>query len=296
MMKTKGFHITLSIALVIVLLFFILFFAFQIYIRHKNDYNIRNFVHINSKGGCGSLYVNGELVKIKPEKIPLDILYEDENMLVINKPSGMLTHPIEKELNGTLVNALLYKYKENLSDAQGELCRGIVHRLDRNTSGILMVAKNNRAYSYLKRNIAKHHMQKYYLAVVKGVIKEDNITIDKPIGKDSKQKYKMMISDNGKQSKSIVKVLKRYKDATLVEVQIITGRTHQIRVHMASIGHPVYNDGMYGAVENIDGVVGQVLMSYKLIFPRPYDGKLIEIQIPMDDKLSKVLGFLGKAK
>ena len=131
------------------------------------------------------------------------------------------------------------------------------------------------------------------MTIVKGVIKEDKIVIDKPIGKDPRDKYKMVVNKNkGKPSKTIVRVKERYKDATLVEVQIITGRTHQIRVHMASIGHPVYNDPMYGKDEHIEGIVGQALMSYKLTFPKPFDGEKITVEIPMDEKLTKIINIL----
>ena len=247
----------------------------------------------NHSSGCGNVYKNGKLLKLKPQAIPIDIVYEDNNMYVINKPSGMLTHPSYPYITDTLVNALLYMSKGKLSDSNGELCRGIVHRLDKDTSGLLMISKNNDAHAYLKKQIYNHNIEKKYLAIVKGVIKEDKLVIDKPIGKDEQVKYKMTIdTEKGKPSKTIVKVLKRYKDATFVEVQIITGRTHQIRVHMASIGHPVYNDPMYGKDEHIEGIVGQALMSYKLTFHKPFDGKTITVEIPMDEKLTKIISIL----
>ena len=185
-------------------------------------------------------------IKIEPENIPLDIVWEDENMLVVNKPSGMLTHPTTIETTGTLVNALLYKYGENLSDVNGEFRRGILHRLDRNTSGMLMIAKNNKTHEYLVEKMKQGEMTKKYLAVVKGVIEEDEFTINKPIGRNPNQPHKMAIVEGGKESISKVKVLERFKDATLIEVHLITGRTHQIRVHLSSISHPVYNDTLYG--------------------------------------------------
>lgn len=185
-------------------------------------------------------------VEILPEDIPLNIVWEDENMLVVNKPSGMLTHPTAIETSGTLVNALLYRYGENLSDINGEFRRGIIHRLDRNTSGLLMVAKNNKAHEYLVNAMKNNQMIKKYLAVVKGIVVEDEFTINKPIGRNPKQPHKMGVFEGGKESISVVKVLERLEDATLVEVRLITGRTHQIRVHMSSIGHPVFNDTLYG--------------------------------------------------
>lgn len=231
-------------------------------------------------------------IKIEPENIPLDIVWEDENMLVVNKPSGMLTHPTTIETTGTLVNALLFKYGENLSDVNGEFRRGILHRLDRNTSGMLMIAKNNKTHEYLVEKMKQGEMTKKYLTVVKGVIEEDEFTIDKPIGRNPNQPHKMAIVEGGKESISKVKVLERFKDATLIEVHLITGRTHQIRVHLSSIGHPVYNDTLYGFGKMKIKTEEQVLESYKLSFPHPFDGKIISLEIKPDDKIEKVLHYL----
>ena len=231
-------------------------------------------------------------IKIEPENIPLDIVWEDENMLVVNKPSGMLTHPTTIETTGTLVNALLYKYGENLSDVNGEFRRGILHRLDRNTSGMIMVAKNNKTHEYLVEKMKQGEMTKKYLAVVKGVIEEDEFTINKPIGRNPNQPHKMAIVEGGKESISKIKVLERFKDAILIEVHLITGRTHQIRVHLSSIGHPVYNDTLYGFGKMKIKTEEQVLESYKLSFPHPFDGKIISLEIKPDDKIEKVLHYL----
>lgn len=231
-------------------------------------------------------------IKIEPENIPLDIVWEDENMLVVNKPSGMLTHPTTIETTGTLVNALLFKYGENLSDVNGEFRRGILHRLDRNTSGMIMVAKNNKTHEYLVEKMKQGEMTKKYLAVVKGVIEEDEFTINKPIGRNPNQPHKMAIVEGGKESISKIKVLERFKDAILIEVHLITGRTHQIRVHLSSIGHPVYNDTLYGFGKMKIKTEEQVLESYKLSFPHPFDGKIIALEIKPDDKIEKVLHYL----
>lgn len=233
--------------------------------------------------------------KILAEDIPLDIVWEDENMLVINKPSGMLTHPTATEKSDTLVNALLYKYGENLSDINGEYRRGIVHRLDRNTSGLLMIAKNNRTHQYLVDKMKQGKVEKRYLAIVKGIIEEDEFCINKPIGRNPHQPHKMCILEGGKESISQVRVLNRFRDASLVEVKLITGRTHQIRVHLSSIGHPVYNDTLYGFGKIKIKTDEQVLQSYKLSFPKPFEGEIISLEIPACEKINKVLRALNNA-
>lgn len=237
-----------------------------------------------------------ESIKIEPQNIPLEIVWEDENMLVVNKPSGMLTHPTSIERENTLVNALLYKYGDNLSDINGEFRRGILHRLDRNTSGLLMVAKNNKAHEFLANQIKNHTITKKYRAIVKGVINEDEFEINSPIGRNPNQPHKMMIREDGKPSKTIVKVLERFKDATYVELTLITGRTHQIRVHMKSINHPVYNDTLYGAGQGKVKTDEQVLQSYFLRFTKPFKDEIIELEIEPDEKISKVLKFLRANK
>lgn len=231
-------------------------------------------------------------IVIEPENIGLDVVYEDDNMLVVNKPSGMLTHPTNIETKGTLVNALLYKYGNNLSDLNGNFRRGILHRLDRNTSGLLMIAKNNQTHEYLAEQIKEHSITKKYRAIVKGVLKEDEFEINKPIGRNPNQPHKMMISEDGKESRTIVKVLERFKEHTYVELTLITGRTHQIRVHMKSINHPVYNDTMYGAGQGKVKTGEQVLQSFYLRFTKPFSSEIIELSIEPDEKLTKVLKYL----
>jgi len=233
-------------------------------------------------------------IKIEPENIPLEILYEDENMAVVNKPSGMLTHPTTQETTGTLVNALLYKYKENLSDINGDFRRGILHRLDRNTSGLLMIAKNNKTHEWLAGKIQNHEIEKKYRAIVNGNYKADNDIINLPIGRHPKITHKMAVVDNGKESQTVVRVLERFKDATYLELTLITGRTHQIRVHMAYRKHPVYNDTLYGGSGKVK-TEEQVLQSYKLRFTKPFTDEIIEIEIPPDEKIQKVLNYLKGA-
>lgn len=231
-------------------------------------------------------------IKIEPENIPLEVVYDDENMLVVNKPSGMLTHPTTIEKTGTLVNALLYKYGENLSDINGEFRRGILHRLDRNTSGLLMVAKNNKAHEFLANQIKNHTITKKYRAIAKGVIVQDEFEINSPIGRNPNQPHKMAVREDGKPSRTIVKVLERFKDATYVELTLVTGRTHQIRVHLKSINHPIYNDSLYGAGQGKVKTEEQVLQSFFLRFTKPFGDEIIELEIEPDEKIQKVLKYL----
>ena len=233
-----------------------------------------------------------ESLIIPPQNIPLDIVYEDENMLVVNKPSGMLTHPTAIERENTLVNALLYKYGENLSDTNGEFRRGILHRLDRNTSGLLMIAKNNDAHEFLANQIKQHTLTKKYRAIVKGAIKEDEFEINLPIGRNPNQPHKMMVREDGKQSLTNIRVLERFKEYTYIELTLITGRTHQIRVHMSHLKHPVYNDTLYGAGQGKVKTQEQVLQSYYLSFTKPFGNEIINLEIEPDEKINKVLRYL----
>ena len=233
-----------------------------------------------------------ESLIIPPQNIPLDIVYEDENMLVVNKPSGMLTHPTAIERENTLVNALLYKYGENLSDTNGEFRRGILHRLDRNTSGLLMIAKNNDAHEFLSQQIKEHTLTKKYRAIVKGAIKEDEFEINLPIGRNPNQPHEMVVREDGKQSLTNIRVLERFKEYTYIELTLITGRTHQIRVHMSHLKHPVYNDTLYGAGQGKVKTQEQVLQSYYLSFTKPFGNEIINLEIEPDEKINKVLRYL----
>ena len=209
-------------------------------------------------------------IDIVKENIPLDIVYEDEYLLVINKKSGMVTHPAPGNYTGTLVNALLYKF-----DLEGDPVRpGIVHRLDKDTSGLMVVAKNEKVHDLLASMIKDKKVERHYLALVEGVIPHETGTIDAPIGRDIYNRQKMAVTDvNGKDSITHFKVLKRYKDKTLVECVLETGRTHQIRVHMAYIKHPVVNDPLYNK-KKADSF-GQMLHSKSIKFTHPITGKEI---------------------
>lgn len=231
-------------------------------------------------------------LKIEAENLPLEIVYEDENMAVINKPAGMLTHPTSAEKSGTLVNALLFRFGENLSDINGEFRRGIVHRLDKNTSGLLMIAKNNKTHEYLADLIKNHDLTKKYRTIVKGVYPKEEDLIDLPIGRHPAQPHKMAVIENGKESTTIVKIIERYKDATYLEITLVTGRTHQIRVHLSHKGFPVFNDTLYGAGMAKVKTDEQVLQSYYLRFTKPFSDEIIELKIEPDEKIKKVLNYL----
>ena len=231
-------------------------------------------------------------IELVPEDIPLEIVWEDENMAVVNKPSGMLTHPTFIETSGTLVNALLYKYGDNLSDTNGVFRRGIVHRLDRNTSGLLMVAKNNKTHEYLAGIIKEHQLTKKYHAVLKGFYPNDTDVISEPIGRNNVNPKKMAVRSDGRPSLTKLKVLEHFgNEATYVELELVTGRTHQIRVHTSYKKHPVYNDTLYGAGEGRVKTQEQVLQSFYLKFTKPFSSSIIELEIEPDEKLEKVLKY-----
>ncbi len=225
-----------------------------------------------------------EDIEIKPQNIPLDIIFEDDYLIVINKQKGILTHPTPLNKENSLVNALAF-YGCNLSDIQGKERRGIVHRLDKNTSGLIMVAKTNDTHLNLQKQIREKSAKRKYLAVVYGIIEEDEGIINKPLVHFIKKTVKMNTAPEGKGQEAVThyKVLKRYSDLTLLELELKTGRTHQIRCHLSSINHPVYNDTLYGAKGFTSKTVlttkEQLLMSYYLSFTHPVTEKLMEFQL-----------------
>lgn len=232
-------------------------------------------------------------VLIQPENIDLDIVYEDDDILVINKPKNMLTHPTTKETTGTLVNALLYKYGYNgLSDLNGVLRPGIVHRLDRNTSGLLMVAKNNLAHEFLTKQIKEKTAIRKYLAVVHGNFEKEDGIIDLPVGRHHTKPEKMAVVDDGKPSITIYKVLEQFKGYSFIELTLMTGRTHQIRVHMSHISHPIVNDSLYNKLSLKVRTQEQVLQAYSLKFAVMKNNDIIELTINPDKDIEKVLNYL----
>ena len=227
---------------------------------------------------------------IVPENIPLDIVYEDDDVILINKPSSMVVHPGSGNIHGTLVNALLY-YTKNLSDCNGFTRPGIVHRIDKDTSGLILVAKNNKAHAILADDFAHKRIKRIYVALVKGVLKHNHITIDAPIGRDKINRKRMMVtSENSKNAVTHVTVLKRYHDYTLVSCELETGRTHQIRVHLAYIGYPIYNDPVYNSKNATS--FGQFLHSSEIFFQSPITKKELHFKVPLPKEFQDFLDNL----
>ena len=237
--------------------------------------------------------VNDELnyeINIEPENIPLDIVYEDDDLLVINKKSGMVVHPAPGHYTKTLVNALLYHFNIESKD---KIRPGIVHRLDKDTSGLLIIAKNDKAHIQVSEQIKNREVKKTYIALVRGTIAEDEATINMPIGRSTKDRKKMAVTKNGKEAVTHFKVLNRYTtnkgSYTLLEIKIDTGRTHQIRVHMAEIGHPVIGDSVYSNGKNEFGVEGQCLHAKRLEFVHPITGKEMKLEAPLPEYFQKIV-------
>lgn len=229
---------------------------------------------------------------LKSQDIPLDVIYEDEDILVVNKPKGMVVHPAVGNPDGTLVNAVMAHCKGNLSGIGGELRPGIVHRLDKDTSGLIIVAKNDKAHINLSEQIKNREVKKVYLALVRGIIPENEATINMPIARSTKDRKKMAVNKKGKIAITHFKVLERFKKYTYLEVAIETGRTHQIRVHMAEIGHPVVGDYTYSNGKNEFNIQGQMLHAKSLDFKHPITGKQMHLEAPLPEYFTEILNRL----
>ena len=229
---------------------------------------------------------------IKEEDIPLDVVYEDADILIINKPQGMVVHPANGHYSGTLVNALMFQ-ADSLSSINGVIRPGIVHRIDKDTSGLLCVAKNDNAHHFLAEQLKDHTMAREYMALVRGVIKENSGTVEMPIGRDKNNRQKMAVTKEGKPAITHFSVVERFANHTLVKCQLVSGRTHQIRVHMSAIGYPVEGDPLY-AGKNYDKLYknGQLLVAYKLKLIHPQTKKEMVFEIPLPDYFEKVLDSL----
>jgi len=228
-------------------------------------------------------------IELKAQDIPLEILYEDNDIIVVNKPKGMVVHPANGNPDGTLVNAIMSICKDSLSGIGGEIRPGIVHRLDKNTSGAIIIAKNDKAHINLSEQLKNHEIKKTYIALVRGIVKENNATINMPIGRSKKDRKKMAVDKNGKDAITHFKVLKRYSNCSLLEINIETGRTHQIRVHLSHIGYPIIGDDVYSNGKNKWNIEGQCLHAKSLEFAHPITGEKMHIEAELPEYFQKIL-------
>ncbi|MBK5451497.1 RluA family pseudouridine synthase [Bacillus sp. TH22] len=260
-------------------------------------------VTVNGKSVKGNYKVKGndeitvtipepEELDIQPEDMNLEVYYEDADVLVVNKPRGMVVHPAPGHTKGTLVNGLMH-HCTDLSGINGVMRPGIVHRIDKDTSGLLMVAKNDMAHESLVNQLVAKTVTRRYKAIVHGVIPHDKGTIDAPIGRDKKERQSMTVDENGKNAVTHFQVLERFKDFTLVECRLETGRTHQIRVHMKYIGYPLAGDPKYGPKKTLD-MNGQALHAGILGFDHPRSGEYIEFEAPIPEVFEEALNILRK--
>lgn len=235
-----------------------------------------------------------KVIDVEPENIPLDILYEDDAILIVNKPKGMVVHPSAGHYSGTLVNAIMYHCKDNLSEINGELRPGIVHRIDMDTTGVLVICKTNQAHLDISEQLKVHSITRKYRAIVHNNVKDDEGTVEGPIGRHPVDRKKMAINyKNGKDAVTHYKVLERMGNFSYVECQLETGRTHQIRVHMASINHPLLGDSLYGPAKcPYSSLQGQTLHAMVLGFVHPVTKEYVEFEAPLPDYFEKMLNIL----
>ena len=240
--------------------------------KEKASYKVENgdLIQINIP--------QAEPIKLKAQNIPIEVIYEDNDIIVVNKPKGMVVHPANGNPDGTLVNAILAICKQSLSGIGGKIRPGIVHRLDKDTSGLLIVAKNDLAHINMSKQIQDRKVTKKYIALVRGIVKDDEATIDMPIARSKTDRKKMAVDKDGKRAVTHFKVIKRYNKYTLLDIKIDTGRTHQIRVHMAQIGHPVVGDLVYSNGKNEFGIEGQMLHAKSLDFMHPITGNKMHLE------------------
>lgn len=228
-------------------------------------------------------------ISLEAQDIPIEVLYEDNDIIVVNKPKGMVVHPANGNPDGTLVNAIMSICKDSLSGIGGEIRPGIVHRLDKDTSGALIVAKNDKAHIKMSEQIKNHDVEKTYIALVKGFVKENEATIDMPIGRSLKDRKKMAVRKEGKNAVTHFKVIERFPNYTLLEVKIETGRTHQIRVHLSEIGYPIVGDEVYSNGKNEWNIHGQCLHAKSLKFKHPITEKEMCIEAPIPEYFQNII-------
>lgn len=251
----------------------------------KSNYKLRTLDEIEV------ILPEPEVLKVDAEDIPIDILYEDDDVVVVNKRQGMVVHPAPGNYNGTLVNALLYHCK-NLSSINGVIRPGIVHRIDKDTSGVLVIAKNDEAHSFLSEQLKDHSMKREYYALIEGRLKNDSGTIDKPLARSKKDRLKIAIVEDGKRAVTHYEVIERYNGYTLIKCILETGRTHQIRVHMASIGFPLVGDPVYGFKRQKFKLEGQALHAKTLGFIHPTTKEYMEFTTELPEYFEALLNKL----
>jgi len=233
-------------------------------------------------------------IELKAQNIPIDVVYEDSDIIVVNKPKGIVVHPANGNWDGTLVNAIMAICKDSLSGIGGEIRPGIVHRLDKDTSGLLIIAKNDKSHIHLSEQMKNREVKKIYYALVRGIVPENEATINMPIGRSNKDRKKMAVTKDGKEAITHFKVLERFNNKyTLLEVKIDTGRTHQIRVHLSHIGFPVIGDETYSNGKNEFGVHGQLLHAKCLEFKHPITNKQMYLEAELPEEFKKVLDIIG---
>lgn len=230
-----------------------------------------------------------KLLEVIPQDIPIDIVYEDQDVLIVNKPQNMVVHPAPGNYEGTLVNAILYHCKDNLSSINGIIRPGIVHRIDKDTSGLLMIAKNNNAHNSLAEQLKDHSITREYEFICHGVVKEDKITVNKPIGRNPKDRLKMAIVNDGKHAVTHFEVIERYDNFTHMKARLETGRTHQIRVHALSINHPLLGDPIYGPKNTKFNLKGQTLHARKIGFIHPTTNEYIEFNSDLPEYFTNII-------
>lgn len=251
---------------------------------------VRTSARVHYMDEVSVLFAEAVETAILPENIPLDILYEDDDVLIVNKPKGMVVHPCAGHYTGTLVNAIMYHCREQLSGINGEIRPGIVHRIDMNTTGSLIVCKNDQAHRKIAEQIKVHSVNRVYRGIVSGVVKQDEGTIEGNIGRHPTQRKKMaVVTQGGKPAVTHYQVLERFSDATYMEFRLETGRTHQIRVHMANIGHPLLGDTVYGSQKNPYHLTGQTLHAYSIGFLHPTTGDYVEFTAPLPEYFTELL-------
>ncbi len=235
-----------------------------------------------------------EPIEAVPQDIPLDVVYEDADVIVVNKPSGMVVHPAPGHPNGTLVNALLYHCAGSLSGVGGALRPGIVHRIDRDTSGLIIAAKNDAAHQFLSAQLADHTLARTYECIVVGSLREERGTVDAPIARHPSDRKRMAVAAGGREAVTHWEVLARYSGYTHLRCRLETGRTHQIRVHMAYLGHPILGDTVYGAKKEVAGLTGQCLHAVGLRFIHPRTHESVELSCPLPEEFIRMLEKLAK--